>query len=235
MTEAEYWADYQIRENEVATAIENFYANIKMKNYAAEDPAVLRGFNEAPTFWITAGYGLIATFFISLGRVFDEDGNAHSIHKLLRATGAHPEYFSRNALAERKRQLSGHGEPVWLADYMKDVWEPDAKDLRVFGRTLNPSVKKYKEVYKPIRDKVIAHKELKDAASIDVLFGKTLIIEIEEILKALHVWLAAVGQLYLNGIKPEFGLQDYSYQTRIERIKTTTRCALANVRRPLPG
>jgi hypothetical protein len=68
-----------------------------------------------------------------------------------------------------------------------EPWEPDAKDLRVFGRTLNPSVKKYKEVYKPIRDKVIAHKELKDAASINVLFGKTLIIEIEVILKALHV------------------------------------------------
>jgi hypothetical protein len=90
---------------------------------------VLRGFSDAPTFWITARYSLITTFFVTLGRLFDEDRNAHSIHKLLRATGAHPEYFSREALAERKRRASGGGEPDWLGNFLKDAWEPDAADL----------------------------------------------------------------------------------------------------------
>ena len=39
MTEAEYWTDYHVIENEVATAIDTFYAHLAMNNYATEDPA----------------------------------------------------------------------------------------------------------------------------------------------------------------------------------------------------
>jgi hypothetical protein len=230
MTEAEYWADYQVIENEVATAIETFYAHLEMNNYASEDPAVLRGFSDAPTFWITARYGLITTFFVTLGRLFDEDRNAHSIHKLLRATGAHPEYFSRHALAERKRRPSGGGEPDWLADLLKDAWEPDAADLRALRRALAPSIRKYEAFYEPIRHKVFAHKELKDTASVDALFSKAIIHDVEEVLNALHDLLAAIWQLYHNGVKPLLGVRTYGYKDRIERITTTTRRALARVR-----
>jgi AbiU2 len=231
MTQAEYWADYEVTQNEVATAIESFYAHLELNNYASEDPAVLRGFSDAASFWITTRYSLITTFFITLGRLFDEDGDAHSIHKLLKATGAHPEYFSRDALAERKRLASGGGvEPDRLADYLKNAWEPDAASLRELRRALIPYTKKYQAFYEPIRHKVFAHKALKDTASVDALFCKAIIHDIEEVLNALHDLLAVIWQLYHNGIKPEFGSKQYGYNARITRVKTTTRRALARVR-----
>ena len=201
-----------------------------MNKYASEDPAVLRGFSDAPTFWITARYGLITTFFVTLGRLFDEDRNAHSIHKLLRATGAHPEYFSRGALAERKRRAPGGSEPDWLADFLKDAWEPDAADLRALRRALAPSIKKYEAFYEPIRHKVFAHKELKDTASVDELVSKAIIHDVEEVLNALHDLMEAIRQLYHDGIKPELGIKTYGYKNRIERITSTTRRALVRVR-----
>jgi hypothetical protein len=230
MTEAEYWADYQVTEAEVVTAIESFYAYIEINNYADEDDSVLRGLNEAPTYWVTVHHALIAMFIITLGRIFDEGAGAHSIRKLLNATSAHPEYFSRAALNKRRRPSSGDSEPIWLADLLRNAWEPDAKDLRVFRRKLAPSIKKYEAVYEPIRSKVFAHKGLKDGASIGELFDKTSIIEVEEILKALHIVLVAIFQLYHNGTKPQLGGNEYGYKERIERVKTTTRCALARVK-----
>jgi hypothetical protein len=234
MTQAEYWADYEVTQNEVAIAIESFYAHLEMNNYASEDAAVRRGFNDASSFWITTRYSLITTFFITLGRIFDEDGNAHSIYKLLKITGAHPEYFSRDALAERKRLSSGVVRPDWLADFLKDAWEPDAAALRELRRALTPSTKKYTAFYEPIRHKVFAHHDLKDSASVDALFNRAIIHDVEEVLNALHDLLAAIWQLYHNGIKPELGVKKYGYEERIERIKTTTRRALASVKRPPP-
>jgi hypothetical protein len=231
MTPAGYWADYQVTENDVATAIETFYAHLALNNYAAEDPAVLRGISEALYFWITTRYSLITTFFITLGRLFDVDRNAQSIHKLLTATIAHPEYFSRDALAERKRQSSGGVKLDWLADYLKDVWVPDTAALRELRRALAPSIRKYQAFYEPIRHKVIAHKELKDTASVDELFSKAIIHDIEEVLNGLHDLLAAIWQLYHNGIKPELGVKKYGYEERIARITMTTRGVLAKVRR----
>jgi hypothetical protein len=230
MTQAEYWADYEVIQNEVTTAIESFYAHLEMNTYASEHPAVLRGFNEAPSFWITVRYSLITTFFITLGRLFDKDGGAHSLHKLLRVTVAHPEYFSRDALAERKRLASGGVEPDWLADFVKDAWEPDSAALRKLRHALTPSTKKYTAVYKPIRHTVFAHRELKDRASVDALFSMAIIHDIEDVLNALHDLLTAIWQLYYNGIKPELGIKKYGYEERIERVKTTTRLALASVK-----
>jgi hypothetical protein len=42
--------------------------------------------------------------------------------------------------------------------------------------------------------------------------------------------LTAIWQLYYNGIKPELGIKKYGYEERIERVKITTRLALASVK-----
>jgi hypothetical protein len=48
---------------------------------------------------------------------------------------------------------------------------------------------------------------------------------VEEVLNALHDLLAAIWQLYHNGIRPELGVRKYGYEERIERITTTTMSA----------
>jgi hypothetical protein len=231
MTEAEYWAEFQTVQNEVALAIECFHAHQEINNYATEDPAVLRGFNEAAYFWITVRYSLLTTFFITLGRLFDTDGEAHSLGKLLRVTAEHPEYFSRDALAHRKRQSTGGGEPQWLAGFMKDTWQPETADLRALRRALSPWRKKYEAFYQPIRHEVFAHKALPDSAGVNALFSKAIIQEIEEVLSALHDLTSAIFHLYQNGTKPELGGRDYGYARRVEEINSTARRALSNIRR----
>ena len=227
MTEAEYWAMFQTIQNEVAVAMESFYAHQEINIYATEDPAVLRGLQDASFFWITVRHGLLTTFFITLGRLFDEGGNTHSIHKLLRDTAAHPEFFSREALADRKRQLSGEGEPTRLADFMKHTWQPEVADLRALRRALRPSIQKYQAFYEPIRHKVFAHKEVIDSASVKALFNKAIIQEIEAVLKAIHELTSAIFRLYQNGEKLEFGERDYGHREHTELIRSTARRALA--------
>ena len=159
MTEAEYWAEFETVQQEVALAIECFYAHEEMNNYAAENPAVLRGFNEAAFFWITVRYSLLTTFFITLGRLFDEDGDTLSLGKLLRATAEHPDYFSKEALAERKRRAFGGGEPDMAGRLHEGYLAARGGGFEEHSAdALGPWRRKYEALYQPIRHKVFAHK-----------------------------------------------------------------------------
>jgi len=95
MSEIAYWKNYEFISHEVNRAIECFYTYIELANLASENKSILDYFNETPNFWIIQRYSLHATFFIVLARIFDEDGDTLSIHKILKATLEYPEYFSK--------------------------------------------------------------------------------------------------------------------------------------------
>jgi hypothetical protein len=226
MTNGEYWRLHNLTSNEVNNAIQSFYTHMEIHNLAHNDNRVLRRFNRNPEFWNIALHALQTSFFVILGRVFDEDDKSHSIYKLLRATEAHPEYFSKRALAERKRQETPGSEPDWLADYLAHAWEPDPKALKKLRRAIAPAIKKYKEVYKPIRHKIFAHKVLTDSVEVNALFDKALTKDIEKVLYDLHDLLECIWQLGYNGAEPKLGARKYDYK---ERIKNTTTSALIHV------
>lgn len=221
MTEIEFWKDYELTRAEVNTAIECFYTYIEIHNYAAEDKKIFRSLNEDATFWNIQLYSLQASFFIALGRIFDNGPDTHSIHKLLAATVAHPEYFSKDSLAIRKSE--GKQRPAWLDDYLVDIFEPQASDLRALKKALSPHRAKFKSVYGDIRDYVFAHKILKDKDKVSELFGKTQIKDIDEMLYFFYDLIEVLFQLFQNGRKPELGIGKYDYK---ERIKNTTRSAM---------
>ncbi len=221
MTEIEYWKDYELTRDEVNTAIECFYTYIEIHNYAAEDKNVIRSLNEDATFWNIQLYSLQASFFIALGRIFDDGPETHSIHKLLAATVAHPDFFSKNSLAIRKSE--GKERPSWLDEYLMHVFEPQTSDLRAFKKALSPHRAKFKSVYGDIRDYVFAHKILKDKNKVSELFGRTQIKEIDEMLYFFYDLIEVLFQLFYNGRKPELGVGKYDYK---ERIKNTTRSAM---------
>lgn len=184
-----------------------------IKNWAAANPGALSAMNRNPAFWNITTHALQTTFIITIGRVFDKDRRSHSIQKLLAEMAAHPEYFSKRALEQRKRALAGGGDVSWLPDYLRDVWEPSTVDLESLRNGINSTIAKYDQVYQPIRNKMFAHRDI--AVDTVALLGKSLIDDVEKILYTVQDTLEAVWQLYMNGRAPSLGIRKYEDEDRI--------------------
>src|SRR5690606_6076906 len=103
---------------EVAAASHAFYLWKGINNIASDDRATFRGINEQALTWNTIAHSLQTTFFIAIGRLFDTDGDAFSIHAFLRGCIENLGDFDRPALRARKLALSNGVEPEWLASYV---------------------------------------------------------------------------------------------------------------------
>lgn len=135
MTEAEYWRDCQNLSTEIDGAIAIYETSEEVNNLAGSDTAVLECLNRSPLFWRIHKYSLQSALFMSMGRIFDSAPDAHSAHRVVGSTIAHPEMFSKEALAARKR--NGGPEPEWLPEYLAEVWVPTAADLRPLKEARN--------------------------------------------------------------------------------------------------
>jgi hypothetical protein len=83
---------------------------------------------------------------------------------------------------------------------------------------------KWKQSYKPIRDKVFAHHDL--GVSVNDLFGNTLVGDIEDILHDLNRIRTAIFQLVENGRQQWIDADDRTY---VDPIITDTRNALSRL------
>ena len=217
MNEAEFWHDYELIRGEVDKAIETFYTYLHIHKIANDSREIYRAMNRDSTFWIISLYSLQTTFFITMRRIFDDGKDAFSVHKFVSSALAHPEFFSKKALAERKSE--GQEDPDWLEGYLRNVFEPGVSDLKKIKRQLSPFRRKFDEVYREIGTSVFAHTLIKDSEAVSKLFGKTNILDVENILYVLKDMLESLWQLYNNGRKLELGKTSRDYKDRI--IKTT--------------
>jgi hypothetical protein len=223
LSESKSWNEYQNVHNELLTAIEAFRVHIEIHAYAAAEGRIAECLNQAASFWNLQLYSLQATFFIVMGRIFDIDPDADSIHVLLNMIVANAQIFSRDALTARK---TGTGpKPDWLDDYMQNVWVPTAADLKDLKRAVAPHMSKFSTDYLPIRHAFFAHHLPKEEGRVMELFGNTLIAEIDGMLHFLYDLLDAIADLYLNGRKfdtSQFG-KGGGYDRERARIRTMTR------------
>ena len=166
---------------------------------AASNKEIYNAINKNALSWNIIAHSLQCTFFITLGRLFDLDGEAFSIHAFLRACIDNIDQFSKEALRIRKiKDLNGK-EPYWLNKYIEDAYAPAEKDLQILRGETSKKQKEYEDVYKPIRNQIIAHKDKQAIESVDELFGKTRIGQVEEILQFLHQIEMIVFELLANG------------------------------------
>ena len=89
--------------------------------------------------------------------------------------------------------------PDWLDEYMESSYVPTEDDLNRFRGEIKKKQKEYEDVYRPIRNKIIAHKDFSLIGKSDDLFGKTNIGKIEEILKFLNQLSEVFFDLIYNG------------------------------------
>jgi hypothetical protein len=82
------------------------------------------------------------------------------LRKFLAQTVEHCELFSKEALAERKRRAARRDDLEWLGGYLKTAWEPTTQDLQDMADSIGTAEAKWKQSYKPIKDKVFAHHDL---------------------------------------------------------------------------
>jgi hypothetical protein len=203
LTEDQYWRDYEIIRNNIYAAVVSCHTHNVITHVAANDTDVLQKLRRHGEFWNLTLANLQTTVFIVLAQIFDPDPSVHSIHQVLNATTAHPEFFSKTALRTRKLKMSAAGSewnPADLDRYVENAWEPTVPDLRLLKRALAPHKAKFDANYKPLRDQVYAPIVVKDELLVAVLFSKTLKKEIDEILCFLHSLIFAIKELAVNAV-----------------------------------
>jgi hypothetical protein len=202
--EAEYWRDFEIIRNNVNAAMVSCYTHRALTHAAASEPKILAKVNQHGEYWRITFFSLQSALFIVLSRILDHDDRVHSIHHLLNATTAHPEFFSKDALRARKlRTLGNEPNPPWLNEYVQAAWEPNTQDLRALKKALAP------------------HK-----AKFDALYSKTLKTDIDELLRFLHSLVHAIQDLAWNGRKPDLTGNDYGYAGRVREISSQAEAIL---------
>lgn len=228
MTENQFWRDFEHIRGEVDKATQCFYTYLTIHATAGENKEVYRALNRHPSFWNIQLYSLQSTFFITMGRIFDNGKDAHSVHKLVATALAHPEFFSKEALARRKTE-SGKTAPDWLDEYISNAFEPKIDHLRTIKKQIAPYKKKFENTCLEIRNSVFAHTLVKDRDSVKAMYAKTEIVEIEEILYVLQDLVQALWQLFHNGRPLDFGNTSREYKNRVVE---ETRAAMVSLLLP---
>jgi hypothetical protein len=220
MTAEEFWNDLQHVFNEVEHALKVYYTFEEINTLGVKSAAAFSAFNNDAMFWTTQTYSLQTALFMTISRIFDTNENAMSIHRILNAMLGHPELFSKETFALRKSTLDI--ERHFIDELVAGAWAPNGSaDLRYLKKALKPHAKRFREIYQPIRNEHYGHRLTNTEKTILELFALTNRVELAQILDFLHDLVAAIEQLYLNGIQPELGTR--SFENHNEKIRASAR------------
>ena len=200
--------ELEVFRTEVESAIQFFYASLSISASLTENEKALRLVNETPLFWRTIFGALQTSFFIVLGRIFDQNSK-HNVDRLLKAAQSNADIFSKEALEARKRKGSESASD-WIDDYMKDVYVPTVNDFRRLRKCVSKYRKVYKSGYRDIRKEIFAHKELSKSDAVQKLFDKTNKREAQKLLIFLKCLYDCLWELFNNGKKPLLRPMKYS-------------------------
>ncbi len=205
----EFKRELEIFRTEGDAAVQFFYVWQTANTVAGIDQSVHKALNRTPLYWNTSLGALQSATLVTLGRVFDPDPKNHSITRLLSLAHGNLELFSKEALAERKREQSTDADE-WLPEYLKGAYVPDSADFRRLKRYVAVRRRTYEENYRPLRHKFFAHRSVSQSTDVAALFAKTNIRELQQLLVFLRRMHEAMWQLFFNGNKPTLKPARYS-------------------------
>lgn len=205
--------ELEVFRTEAQAGAQFFYAFLTIKTIMSDKKSVLKVVNCTPLFWSTNIGALQTSFFIVLGRIFDQDSK-HNVGSLLRIAQDNAEIFSKEFLADRKRRDSPNADE-WLEEYLRESHVPTKEDFRELRKQVKEYRKIYETSYRDIRSKIYAHKEIVDLADVQALFSKTRIRELQKIFMFVNALYEALWQLFQNGAKPKLRSTRYSIKSII--------------------
>jgi len=219
---------YQVFCNELHTILGSYTFWRMIQNRLATEPELLHALNATPLSWTITRYALQVTLFITLGRVFDPDTAAFSADVLLKTCIREIEIFNKDNLRKRKLDAANTSEPDWLDDYIRNAYEPTESDFQCLRGELTKQRKVFDSVYRPVRHKLIAHRDKEYLGKGDDLWKATNVGELEAILWFLHDLKETLSDAYLNGRqpilqgrKPDVGLYERNHKRLLDNIKNT--------------
>ncbi len=187
--------------NEVYQATACYVIWKNLQNQPANDSALLSSLNENALSWVFIRHSMMVSLIMTLGRIFDTDGESVSIDDLIKSCISDIHLFSKSSLRERKMRESNASN--WIDSYMESVYEPSENDFQ----RLKPEIKKCRDIfnsyYKPLRHKIFAHSDKLFFQQTDELWSATKNANIEELLNFLEDIKITLQEAYLNGRKPE--------------------------------
>ncbi|HZE62064.1 MAG TPA: transposase [Burkholderiales bacterium] len=197
--------------HEAYVAAQYLYSEMAVQHAASKSKKLLNRLNLTPRFWLTHSAATQAAAYLSLARVFDKS-SAYNVDALLNTFEASLSLFSREALAERKRDGKAK-DPEWLAGYLEEAHYPTQKDVdRLRSRVAAQRVV-YERAIEPARHKYIAHRVKVDQDEVKALFGAGLVKELWRMVTFLYALYTALSQQYINGRKPILRPLRYSVRT----------------------
>ena len=209
--------ELEVFRTEAQAGAQFLYAYLSFNSIVSEKRKTYNEVNKTPLFWNTTMGSLQTSFFMVLGRIFDQDSK-HNIDKLVKTAQDNKEIFSKGALAKRKTEQSDNADE-WIDDYLKSVYEPTAKDFRELRKKVKEFRKIYESNYRDIRHKIYAHKEVSDAEEMQKLFSKTNIRDLQKVFVFVNALYESLWQLLHNGHKPVLRSMRYSVRNMMRDRK----------------
>jgi len=161
---------------------------------AVEDDVVHQMLNQHAGFWCLTVNALFESSLVSLHRLFDSDSKRNAA-RLLTLAEEHIDIFTRPQLA---RRIQNEHNIEDASDWVRAAYEPSLDDFRRLREEVESRWKIYKDIYRPIRCRVIAHRVLTDAESLQ-LFSRTNRTQLQEVCVFFVALHAALSRLYRRG------------------------------------
>ena len=184
-------------EQEIRIACQSFYAMKHINNIAYHNRDIHTCLNKNALTWGIITHSLQVTFFMSFGRLFDENDDTQSVHSLLNYCSRNRREFSKWRLYRRKIR-DGIDEKDAL-DYVRHVHYLHPEFFKKFIKLKREYSKIFKSAYKSIRHQVFGHRIQLTHSDSSRLFQSTSIAEVEDTLEFLYKLSKVIRFVVDNG------------------------------------
>ncbi|MCA3083534.1 MAG: transposase [Rhodocyclaceae bacterium] len=200
--------------HEAYVAAQYVYSDMAVQHAASKSKKLLGRLNLTPRFWQTHSAATQAAAYLSLARVFDKS-SAFNVDALLNTFESSLHLFSREALADRKRDGKAQ-DPDWLRDYLDRSYYPTKSDVDRLRRKVEAQRIVYERAIEPARHKYIAHRVKVEPNEVSALFGAGKLKELWRMVTFLYALYEALWEQYHNGRRPVLRRLRYSVRVIYE-------------------
>lgn len=186
--------------NEVHSVIGSYVMWKCLQNAPADDEGILNGLNRNALSWVFIRQSLMVNMMMSIGRIFDKDKNSAALDTLISSCISDIDIFSIDNL--RKRKVGDFHSEEQLNNFLEKAYQPDILDFENLKLLVDEQNKTYDQIYKPIRNKILAHTDIRLGLDNDLLWRKTKNTNFENLLNFLYDLDITLQQLYSHGVKP---------------------------------